>query len=430
MYDATGQKLRKLVKTAGVETSRQDYLGGIEIKNNRLEAIYNEEGCAYNTSNATQVYPYTWRYEYNLKDHLGNTRVVFCDKNKNGKIEDQTEILQETHYYPFGMAFNGSWYADNTASKNKYLYNGKELNEDFGLNLSDYGARWYDASIGRWWNVDPLAEALVNRNPYNYVSNNPVNATDPTGMIEEKGADGQTNSEWQKKSNPANHGSEAAWTGSKNTAATSENAENWAQTGQNRDVNPDDIAGTLKPFGYRIEDKNGNVLKDVVEGFNVIDGGSGDPKNYKPLSDFNKSLTFNQNFFATHIGLPLGVLELNRGPEYLRLSKLNRYDFMKPAYQQTILNPKLVGSLASQGRWAYGLSTFGKFAGRSFAVYGAVTTVSDYMVGRKSGYRASADLIMTGVGVWGGPYGLAACGIYFIGTTVYDYYNPVIEPIK
>ena len=113
---------------------------------------------------------------------MGNTRVVFCDKNNNGKIEDQTEILQETHYYPFGMAFNGAWYADNTASKNKYLYNGKELNEDFGLNMSDYGARWYDASIGRWWNVDPLAAAIASNNPYNYVLNNPLSFIDPDGM--------------------------------------------------------------------------------------------------------------------------------------------------------------------------------------------------------------------------------------------------------
>ena len=182
MYDAVGQKLRKTVKDGTTILLTQDYLGGIEVKNNRLEAIYNEEGRAYNTSNATQVYPYTWRYEYNLKDHLGNTRVVFCDKNKNGIIEDQTEILQETHYYPFGMAFNGSWYADNTASKYKYLYNGKELNEDFGLNLSDYGARWYDASIGRWWNIDPLAENYRKWSAYTYGVDNPIRFIDPDGM--------------------------------------------------------------------------------------------------------------------------------------------------------------------------------------------------------------------------------------------------------
>jgi RHS repeat-associated protein len=185
LYDATGQKLRKVVSTNGVASLTQDYLGGIELKNNRLESIYNEEGRAYNTSNATQSYPYTWRREYNLKDHLGNTRVVFTDKNNDGKINDQTELLQETHYYPFGMAFGGAWYNDAAASKYKYLYNGKELNEEFGLNLSDYGARWYDAAVGRWWNTDPLAEKSRRYSPYVYGNDNPVRFIDPDGMAAE-----------------------------------------------------------------------------------------------------------------------------------------------------------------------------------------------------------------------------------------------------
>ena len=180
LYDAAGQKLRKKT-TDGTAITTQDYLGGIELKNNRLESIYNEEGRAYNTTNATQTYPYTWRREYNLKDHLGNTRVSFTDKNANGIIDNQTELLQETHYYPFGMSFNGAWYSDATASKNKYLYNGKELNDEFGLNLSDYGARWYDASIGRWWSVDPLAEKYNFITPYNQSLNNPIKFLDPNG---------------------------------------------------------------------------------------------------------------------------------------------------------------------------------------------------------------------------------------------------------
>ena len=60
-----------------------------------------------------------------------------------------TEVSQETHYYPFGMTMEGEWQNIVNGPENKYLYNGKELNSDFGLDLHDYGARFYDAAIER-----------------------------------------------------------------------------------------------------------------------------------------------------------------------------------------------------------------------------------------------------------------------------------------
>ena len=412
-----------MVKTAGVETSRQDYLGGIEVKNNRLEAIYNEEGRAYNTSNAAQVYPYTWRYEYNLKDHLGNTRVVFCDKNNNGKIEDQTEILQETHYYPFGMAFNGSWYADNTASKYKYLYNGKELNEDFGLNLSDYGARWYDASIGRWWNVDPLAILYHNYTPYNYVMNNPISLIDPDGMSasdkESVGADGLTNSQWINASRPGADKNLTKEYQSNNRA--DENATKRAS--QNEDsLDKETPQHSATGLDWGGGDCNCDCPgKPPCSVYNNI------PELHywtKPISEFNQSLTYGQSMFSTHIGLPLGTLELHKQWELAKLNRLKGYDFMKFAYERPVLTSSLTSSLSNQAVWASRLNFTAKHAGRLFAVYGAVAAVSDYASGYKSGYRLTADLTMTYIGVVGGPWGLAASGIYFIGTTAYDYYNP------
>ncbi|PWJ57065.1 RHS repeat-associated protein [Dyadobacter jejuensis] len=173
LYDGLGNKLRKTVKTAGTTTLTQDYLDGIELKNNTVEAVYNEEGRAFNNGG-------TFRYEYVLRDHLGNTRVVFSDKNNSGSI-DNTEILSETHYYPFGKSFDGAWYSDATAEKYRYLYNGKELSEEFSLNFYDYGARWLDPSMESWWEVDGLSEKYYSLSPYAYVANNVINAFDPDG---------------------------------------------------------------------------------------------------------------------------------------------------------------------------------------------------------------------------------------------------------
>ncbi len=131
-----------------------------------LFCVYHEEGRA--TPSGT-----SWQYEYYLKDHLGNTRVIFTDSDDNG----EPEIIQEADYYPFGMRHDRV-----TTATNHYLYNGKELNEDLGLDWYDYGARWLDVETGRWSTIDPLAENYASMSPFNYVANNPITNIDPDGM--------------------------------------------------------------------------------------------------------------------------------------------------------------------------------------------------------------------------------------------------------
>ena len=147
-YTADGEKLTKLVSSDpdGVK----NYVSGVEYSGANLEALYFSEGrCTPN--GATAFY-----YDYTIKDHLGNARVNF---RANGIV---VTLLEVFHYYPFGMLMEGT--GTIASSSNKYRYNGKELNEDLGLNWSDYGARWYDAAVGRWWSVDPLASVYFEAN--------------------------------------------------------------------------------------------------------------------------------------------------------------------------------------------------------------------------------------------------------------------------
>jgi RHS repeat-associated protein len=203
LYDAAGTKLKKTVKTGAVTNLKQEYLSGIEYRRDTIEAIYHAEGRVFYTT------PTTKRYEYSIKDHLGNARIAFTDKDGDGIVEifntTANEVLQENHYYPFGLNMDGPWMNDVAvaAYDNKYQYNGKEWNDDFGLNLNDYGARWYDAAVGRWWSVDPLGALTPAWSNYAYTFNNPINFIDPTGMTGEAvGADGLTDSQWMESSRP------------------------------------------------------------------------------------------------------------------------------------------------------------------------------------------------------------------------------------
>ncbi|RTQ46082.1 hypothetical protein EJV47_23305 [Hymenobacter gummosus] len=89
-----------------------------------------------------------------------------------------TLVVQENHYDPFGLDLAGL--AKNAS--NKYLYNSTELQNEFGLSWNHYGARMYDAQVGRWATTDPMTESYFSFGPYNYVRNNPLLRMDPTGQ--------------------------------------------------------------------------------------------------------------------------------------------------------------------------------------------------------------------------------------------------------
>jgi RHS repeat-associated protein len=146
----------------------------------------NDDGSKYLAQIDTIPPDTNWRWEYYIKDHLGNIRISFADLNHDGNITvslgADNEILEENHYYPFGMKHDGPWLRrKNLGLANKYNYNGKEEMPFTGYLY--YGARVYDAGIARWNSVDPLSEIIPGYSSYAYVFNNPISYDDPTGMM-------------------------------------------------------------------------------------------------------------------------------------------------------------------------------------------------------------------------------------------------------
>ena len=155
-YGADGTKLKTVHKT-GSTTTTTDYCGNVVYENGVQKLLLTDEG--YVTLSDS-------KYHYYLKDHQGNNRVVI---NQSGTVEETN------HYYPFGGVFA------NTGNTQPYKYNGKEFDGKKGVNLYDYGARHYDAALGRFTTVDSLAEKHYSESLYTYCYSNPINCIEPNG---------------------------------------------------------------------------------------------------------------------------------------------------------------------------------------------------------------------------------------------------------
>ncbi|APD07419.1 hypothetical protein UJ101_01912 [Flavobacteriaceae bacterium UJ101] len=172
LYDAAGMKLQKKVIEEGKENVVTDYLDGYQYVDGVLEFYPHAEGYVNMKSGTPE-------YVYNYTDHLGNVRVSYT-KGSDGAAK----IVEEKNYYPFGLIHKGYNNQDNTLTdKYKYGYNGKEEQEELGLNWSDYGARNYDTSLGRWMNMDPATDLLESSTPYAYALNSPIIYLDEDGEL-------------------------------------------------------------------------------------------------------------------------------------------------------------------------------------------------------------------------------------------------------
>jgi len=95
--------------------------------------------------------------------------------------KEQAEKNRDS-YYPFGMNIAALSSSAPMSMANRFKYNGNEEQTNFDFNIYDFNARMYDAQLGRFMNIDPLAETQLSHSPYHFSYNNPIFFNDPTGL--------------------------------------------------------------------------------------------------------------------------------------------------------------------------------------------------------------------------------------------------------
>ena len=137
-YTYGGEKIKKQV--IGDDAHTRLYLNGVEYKDGAFEAYYHGDGRVVESSTGGM------QFQYKITDHLGNTVVLFEDKDNDGLIvtESQTsdpskiEVLERNLYYPFGLTLEGVWNSE-TDPLHNYRYNGKEWHSEAELGWLDFG---------------------------------------------------------------------------------------------------------------------------------------------------------------------------------------------------------------------------------------------------------------------------------------------------
>lgn len=183
VYDASGQRVRKIIERQDGTKQERIYFGGNEIYRERdnagnitleresLHIMDDQRRIAMvdtpvikpQGSNETELI----RYQYD--NHLGSAGL---------ELDESAQIISLEEYFPYGATSYSTIDATREVPAKRYRYTGKERDEESGLNY--HGARYYAAWLCRWNKTDPIG-IKDGLNIYVYVSGNPIGKSDPTG---------------------------------------------------------------------------------------------------------------------------------------------------------------------------------------------------------------------------------------------------------
>ena len=172
------------------------YIDGFQYNGNTMDFFPTAEGyvkVTHSSGGGIGGGAITYNYVFNYTDHLGNIRLRYAINPANQWLE----ILEEDHYYPFGLkhkGYNAENYVfiaitngpvqlvptnPNVLETYKYKFNGIEYQDELQLNMYSMDLRHYDPAIARWVVQDPITH--FDYSPYSAFDNNPVFWADPSG---------------------------------------------------------------------------------------------------------------------------------------------------------------------------------------------------------------------------------------------------------
>ena len=205
VYSASGVKLRERViplSPSGL-TICTDYVGNLVYRDGLLGRILVDGGAI--AAKDSTLAP---AYEFAYTDHLGSVRAL---------VQMGDSVYRKTEYGPYGEVLSENWTSQlvspgggngghgeiievsdeeddpgsgggprsisliQTRLDNPYRFGGKERLDASGLDLYDFGARYYNPALPRWLMMDPLAEKYYYLSPYAYCDNNPLSISDFKG---------------------------------------------------------------------------------------------------------------------------------------------------------------------------------------------------------------------------------------------------------